>query len=236
MNRIEDQEQSIKHLQQVTQQTDNAISLLRKNQANMANDIDEIKRDLQFLRGTVEESSLKSQKVLSETQTIQKQLAALFKEKEDLLQKIEAARVSGSANAQIPQQLNALKPSRSAAEELYSQAYEHFQAKDYKDARGLFEKFIVSYPGSDLADNAQYWIGDCYFREKKFEEAIAAFQEVIKNFPQGNKVPDAYYKQALAFIALNEPLTAKILLEKVVSEYPSGSTASLAQEKLAELQ
>ncbi len=54
----------------------------------------------------------------------------------------------------------------------------------------------MKFPQSDLADNAQYWIGECFYSQKKFQEAKEGFAAVAEHFPFGNKVPDALYKEA----------------------------------------
>jgi tol-pal system protein YbgF len=232
--RIDTQERSVRQLQQNSEEMRNSLARLRKNQADLNSDIDEIKRKLQFLQGTLEESSFQSEKALLETQKIQKQLLALFKEKEQLQKSMDAV-LSQNATPGLPQQEDTPQSSQSAAEQLYNKAYAFFKDAEYNDARQLFERFTATYPDSSLADNAHYWIGACYFREKRFEEAISAFQEVIQKFPDGNKVADAYYKQALAFAEINELPTARVLLEKVVNDYPSGDLARLAKKKLKEL-
>jgi len=39
-----------------------------------------------------------------------------------------------------------------------------------------FVEFIKRFPKHDLADNAQYWIGEGYYAQKKYEPALTAYQ------------------------------------------------------------
>ena len=58
---------------------------------------------------------------------------------------------------------------------------------------------MEKYPKSNSADNAQFWIGEIYYREKWYEKAILEYQKVIENYPQGNKISAALLKQGLHF-------------------------------------
>ena len=91
------------------------------------------------------------------------------------------------------------------------------------------------YPKSDLADNAQFWIGECHMSLEQYEQAILAYQEVIKKHPKGNKVPNAMLRQAVAFAEIKDKTSAKLLLKKVIKEYPNSSEAQIARAKLKTL-
>ena len=55
-----------------------------------------------------------------------------------------------------------------------------------------------TFPRTDLADDAQWYIGECYQQDGKFAEAVDAYNRVITNYPKGDRVPDAYYKRGIA--------------------------------------
>jgi TolA-binding protein len=66
----------------------------------------------------------------------------------------------------------------------------------------------------------------------QYEQAILAFQQVIKRYPKGNKVPSAMFRQALAFEAIKDTTSAKLLLAKIIKSYPKSNEASIAKTKL----
>jgi TolA-binding protein len=80
------------------------------------------------------------------------------------------------------------------AEEVYRDAYSIFQEGRYPESRSAFVKFLQQFPQTEYSDNAQFWIGEAYFKEGKTEEAILAFENVVKKF-QGNS--DALLKQGI---------------------------------------
>ncbi len=93
--------------------------------------------------------------------------------------------------------------------------------------------FLKQYPNTEFSDNAQFWIGECYYFEKKYEKAIIEYDKVIKNFPEGNKVPYALLKQGLSFLQLGDKASAKLLLQQVIKDFPNTSQARIARTRLA---
>jgi tol-pal system protein YbgF len=98
-----------------------------------------------------------------------------------------------------------------------------------------FKSFLDEYPKSDLADNAQYWIGECFMSMKQYKEAAIAFDDVIKKYPDENKVPGAYLRQAIAMQELGDTTSTKVLLKKLIKSYPDSPEAKRAKEILAKL-
>ena len=120
-------------------------------------------------------------------------------------------------------------------EEAYNKAAELFRKGDIAGAKGGFKGFLEVYPKSKLAENAHYWLGECYFSEKKYDEAILEFDEVIKNYPKGNKVPDALFRQGMAFLEMNDTTNAKLIFKEVIKRFPKSDQAKRATKKLKEI-
>ena len=118
-------------------------------------------------------------------------------------------------------------------EKAYADAYKSFKDGKYPDARQKFRDFVKIFPNTEYSDNAQFWIGECYYFEKNYEKAILEYESVIKNYPKGNKVPNALLKQALSFMKLGDNESAKLLLQRIIKEYPNTSPARIAQKRLS---
>jgi tol-pal system protein YbgF len=116
--------------------------------------------------------------------------------------------------------------------DLYDGSIASFRAGKYEDAMLGFKDFLKRYPKSDRAENAQFWVGECYMALKQYEQAILAFQEVIKKYPKGTKVPGSLLRQSVAFQEINDKTSSKLLLRKIVKEYPNSSEAKIAAKKL----
>jgi len=100
------------------------------------------------------------------------------------------------------------------------------------ESRGKFKLFLELYKTSEMAPNAQYWIGETYYEEKRFAEAIMEFDKVLKDYRNSNKVPDAILKQGLAFYELKDKDSYRLLLQKLIKEYPNSEAARIAKEKI----
>jgi len=116
--------------------------------------------------------------------------------------------------------------------ELYRTGKQAFDDGQYEVAREKFKELLSKYPQSDNADNAQFWVGEIYYREKWYAEAIMEYQKVIENYPDGNKVPASLLKQGLSFSNLGEEANARTFLEEVIKKYPSSNEAKIAKDKL----
>ena len=129
----------------------------------------------------------------------------------------------------------ASKPPSSDAEGLYDKAFRLFRGGKFEAARAEFSSYLKRYPKTDLADNAQFWLGECYYSEKKYRQAIAAYEKTIKDYPKSDKVSSALLKQGMAFVELGDKTAGKILLKKVVKGYPQSNQAKIARNKLTRI-
>jgi tol-pal system protein YbgF len=117
----------------------------------------------------------------------------------------------------------------------YRAAYDELRRGHHDAAAAQFRAFLRRWPEHDYADNAAYWLGECYYDRRAFAEAKGAFAEVVSRYPTGNKAPDAMVKLALSLIALGEVKKGKELLTQVPEAYPRTEAARVASARLAEL-
>lgn len=120
-------------------------------------------------------------------------------------------------------------------DEIYRQAKQAFDQGESESARRKFQELIDRFPKSERADNAQFWIGEIYYREKWYEKAILEYQKVIENYPQGNKVPASLLKQGFAFLNLGDKANSRLILQELIKKYPKTNEAKIAQDKLKDL-
>jgi tol-pal system protein YbgF len=102
----------------------------------------------------------------------------------------------------------------------------------YDRAIPAFQKFLIVYSDSSLADNAQYWLGEAYYVNKSFPEAQGAFQRVVDKYPQSRKRPDALLKIGYCQYELKQWDSAKGTLSQVVKQFPDTPAGHLAQQRL----
>ncbi|MEK6410565.1 MAG: tol-pal system protein YbgF [Acidobacteriota bacterium] len=117
-------------------------------------------------------------------------------------------------------------------DQLFAAAYGDYSRGNYDLAISEFRQYVETYPTSEMADNAQYWIGECYFSKKLLNEAIAEFDKVSLLFPKGDKVPAARFKKALALTDLGQVDAGRAELQALIKLYPRSTEAVLARQQL----
>ena len=123
----------------------------------------------------------------------------------------------------------------STEQALYNASKDSFDQGRFEESMEGFRRFLERYPNSELADNAQYWVGECYMALKKYDRAIAAYEDVKKKYPEGNKVPDAMLKQAMAFLEKGDETSTRILLKRIINAFPESDQARVAEQRLETL-
>ena len=207
-----------------------AMERVVRNQslASMTQQVASLERQNDELRGRMEELSHDS----STTAERQRQL---YLDLDARIQALEAALQSRGAQDVLdggtlsPGQLPL--PSGSDRDN-YQVAFELLKEQRYEPAAIAFEQFLVSFPDSELADNAQYWLAESHYVTKKFQQALGEFEVVIEKFPRSRKVPDALLKMGYCSYELKRWDAARASLMRVLSEYPDTTAARLADQRL----
>jgi tol-pal system protein YbgF len=114
----------------------------------------------------------------------------------------------------------------------YDDAYAVFKRGDYSSARKKFTKFLTAFPQSAFRVNALFWIAECSYKKKQYEEAIIKYDQIITKYPHNPKVPSALLKQGFSFLMLGDKADGKIILKKVIADYPDSDQAEIARRKL----
>ena len=130
---------------------------------------------------------------------------------------------------------NAPPASAPSADLLYSNGLRDLNGKKYDLAAQEFGDYLKFYSTTDLASNAQFYVGEIYFAQQQYDQAIDAYSKVINNYPKSFKLAPAHLKRALALIALGEKNSGVSELRMVVKSYPGTDEERRAKAKLQEL-
>lgn len=217
---------------------------LRKSQADTGADFIQLRNQIQQLKGEIESLQMKLATFRSDLKA--EDSAGIQKKFDDISFRINyienflgVGKKVQEDTAAVPEKRESKKTTSPKVtvdkEKTYADAYKTFKQGDYKGARDKFRRFVKIFPSTEYSDNAQFWIGESYYFEKNYEKAILEYENVIKQYPKGNKVPNALLKQALSFMELGDKSSAKLLLQRVIKEYPNTSSARIARGKLPSL-
>jgi len=122
-----------------------------------------------------------------------------------------------------------------SADLLYSNGLRDLNGKKYDLATQEFGDYLRFYGTTDLASNAQFYLGEIAFAQQLYDQAIDAYSKVINNYPKSFKLAPAHLKRALALIALGEKNSGVSELRMVVKSYPGTDEEKRARAKLQEL-
>ena len=96
-------------------------------------------------------------------------------------------------------------------------------------------RLVQDYPGSDLDDNAQYWLGESYYVMRDYDHAAAAFRTVGDKYPQSRKAPDALLKLGYTQLDQQKNDEGRATLQLVLQRFPMSDAAKLAMQRLMQL-
>jgi tol-pal system protein YbgF len=119
-------------------------------------------------------------------------------------------------------------------DQLFAAAYGDYSRGNYDLAISEFRQYVETYPSSEMADNAQYWIGEALFAKRQFNEAIGEFDKLSQLFPKGDKVPAARFKKGMALIEAGQADAGRAEFTALIKLFPRSSEAALARQQLGE--
>jgi tol-pal system protein YbgF len=114
----------------------------------------------------------------------------------------------------------------------YDSAFQALKELRYADAAEAFQDFLGRYPGSEYADNAQYWLGESYYVTRNYEFALEAFQAVQERYPDSTKIADSLLKIGYTHYELKQWDQARAALTQIQEQYPNTTLARLAESRL----
>lgn len=117
----------------------------------------------------------------------------------------------------------------------YGRAFDALKQGSYPAAISGFAGFLRDHPQHELADNAQYWLGQAHYVTRDYPNAIAAFNRVVAQWPDSSKAADALLKVGYSQLELKRPVEARRTLEDVRTRYPGTESARAAAERLQRL-
>ena len=122
-----------------------------------------------------------------------------------------------------------------SADTLYSNGLRDLTGGKYDLARSEFQDYLKYYGDTDLASNAQYWLGEVSYAQKNYEQAVQEFDKVITNYPKSFKLATAHLKKGMALIELGQKNSGVRELREVVRRYPGTEEERRARAKLKDM-
>jgi tol-pal system protein YbgF len=137
-----------------------------------------------------------------------------------------------SSNSAPPAGGNSPAPS---ADMLYSNGLRDITSGKYDLARQEFHDYLKYYGDTDLASNAQFYLGEIAYSQKQYQDAVAEFDKVLTVYPKSFKLAPARLRKGMALIELGQKTSGVRELREVVRRYPGTDEERRARAKLKEL-
>ena len=118
-----------------------------------------------------------------------------------------------------PQRLRAALPGDDA-HSLNEKGHGALTQNDYAGAEVAFRQLIESYPKDPLAADAQYWIGESFYRRGQYKAAADAFLKGYKKYKSGDKAPETLLKLGMSLAALGEKDAACSTFGELKTKFP----------------
>jgi tol-pal system protein YbgF len=122
-----------------------------------------------------------------------------------------------------------------SADVLYSNGLRDINGKHYDLAMQEFTDYLKYYSDTDLASNAQFYLGEIAFMQGEFQQALDAYNKVIENFPKSFKTASARMRKGFCLAELGMKAAAIRELRTVIRQYPGTDEAKRSAAKLREL-
>jgi len=216
----------------LTQQTDNvnkmgsAVQNLQKTLGQQTSDagskVDQISGQVQALHDAVDELKARLAKVskqLDDMQTAQ--------------QNISTPPAGGQPGGNPAAANNA--PQAPPADQLYNDGLRDYNANKNDLASQEFAQYLQVYGNTDLAGNAQFYLGEIAYRQGNFAGAVQSYNKVLDQYPGGNKTAAAQLKKAYALLELGQRDAGVQELRSLISRYPKSPEALQARDRLTKL-
>ncbi|MEE8576053.1 MAG: tol-pal system protein YbgF, partial [candidate division Zixibacteria bacterium] len=117
----------------------------------------------------------------------------------------------------------------------YDEAFILVRRGDYEKAIEGFQNFLTHCQKHENAENAHYWIGECYYSLEKYVDASAEFEYLLENYKSSVNASRALYKLARSKQELGKTSEAKQMFQKLFDDYPETLEGSQAKERLKDL-
>jgi tol-pal system protein YbgF len=120
--------------------------------------------------------------------------------------------------------------------QLFQSSLDQLRRGSPGSARRGFEELLRLYPTSDLAGEAQFYLGESFAAEGNAGAADTAYATVVTKYAQSARAPTALYKRALLLQQRGNIALARTALNDLVRRYPRSDEAQLARDRLRTMQ
>lgn len=244
MRQLDTMQQTINNMQK-TLDTQTAVLRTLVEQAN--DNVNSMKLTVDELRKATQQnlasSNVRFDTMTSQIQTLSESLeeakARLAKLSDQVAQTQNIIQTLNAPPAPAPGTTAPGAPGTAAsvpdAETLYKSGLSYFSGGQYQLAVQAFQEYLHYYADTDLASNAQFYIGECYYSQNDYSKAVEEYNKCIEQYPKGNKAAAAQLKKGYALLEMEQQQAGVRELRSLIQRAPNARESDLARQRLKKL-
>lgn len=211
----EDQRRDQERMQRLHQDLQEATETLRAATANQGADVEGVKGEVARLRGADEEMIYRLSRLQEDMELVKKTL-------EEKL---------GMVVVRLPPGIG------QDPESWFKAGKAALDRGDTRTARGLFQRILDQNPDHARAPEAQYWMGETYFRDEMLPQAIREYQRVHDRYRTAKDAPvgPALLRISECLLKRGECAKARDVLRYLLDLNRKSPEAQEAQKRLKAL-
>lgn len=138
------------------------------------------------------------------------------------------------AGTAVPGQPGAsnIPPMGMSAEKTYNDARRDQQTGNLDLAAQEYQQYLTYFPNTELAANAQYYLGEVSYTKGDYKAAADAFDAVLERYPNNPKTADAKYMKGMALARDGQRTKAIGELRSLIQTNPNSEQARKATQAL----
>jgi len=206
-------EQTTDNMNRVTGAVNNLQKTLSQQNSDIGGKVDQVSTQVQALHDSIDELRARLNKLNTQLDQFTSQQ-----------QNLPAQTPGATPGAQAP-----------PPDVLYNSGLRDYNSGKYDIAGQEFSDYLKFYPNTDLAGNAQFYLGEIAYRQGNFQGAIQSYDTVLQQYPGGNKAAAAQLKKGFALLELGQRDAGVRELNSLIARYPRSVEATQARERLRQL-
>jgi tol-pal system protein YbgF len=218
---------------ELRQKLDQSIEQQRVRQADLTEQLNQVKRNLLDLNNQIEQLRSDNAKLRGQNEQLARDVAEMQRKQKDIqsgvedrMRKFEPQRVTvdGKEFTADPDE-----------KRQYDDAMELLRKGDYGAAASVLTAFRKRFPGSGYSESALFWIGNAQYGSRQYKEAITSFRSLVNAAPDHAKAPEALLAIANCQAELKDAKSARRTIDELLKAYPKSEAAQAGKERLATL-
>ncbi len=121
-------------------------------------------------------------------------------------------------------------------QEAYDAAFEMLKQSRYQDAINQFQALANTWPDSQLADDALYWMSEANYVNREFEAALNGFRTIVENYPDSSRLPEAMLKVGYIQYDIGAYDQAAKTFQDILARFPGNQVTVSAETRLRRIQ